>query len=88
MYINVCACVCVNVWLTYVLLVIFVLLALLVCHDDADPQGVKDGVISIGVVWVGQSSEPDLTNKLSLFLRVTVLDSLGSGWSLPYKGEL
>lgn len=40
-----------NVWLTYILLVIFILLAFLVCHDDADPQGVKDGVVSVGVIW-------------------------------------
>lgn len=35
----------------HVLLVIFILLAFLVCHDDADPQGVEDGVVSVGVVW-------------------------------------
>lgn len=37
--------------LPHVLFVVFVLLALLVCHDDADPQGVEDGVVSVGVVW-------------------------------------
>lgn len=36
---------------TYIFLVIFILFTLFVCHDDADPQGIKDGVIPVWVVW-------------------------------------
>lgn len=75
--------------LTHVLLVIFVLLAFLVGHDDADTQGVEDGVISVGVVWwESKAVKHVVQNKLGLFLSETEMDSLGSGWSLPYRGEL
>lgn len=39
-----------NLW-THIFLVIFILFALLICHDDTDPQGVKDGVVPVRVVW-------------------------------------
>lgn len=36
---------------THIFLVIFILFSLLICHDDTDPQGVKDWVIPVWVVW-------------------------------------
>lgn len=40
-----------NLLHTHVFLVIFILFALLICHDDSDPQGVKDRVVTVRVVW-------------------------------------
>lgn len=34
----------------HIFLVIFILFTLLIRHDDTDPQGVKDGVVPVGVV--------------------------------------
>lgn len=37
---------------THIFLVIFILFALLIRHDDADTQRVKDGVVTVRVVWL------------------------------------
>lgn len=101
---------------THIFLVIFILFALLICHDDTDTQGVKDWVVPVRVVWsqteqlarkLNYSTANQIihfiTNRLyssrkskdkrlrSLDIHETYchsVDSLGSGMSLLYSGEL